>query len=77
MPGPGGDPVQDRLAGNHQRTAVGDGLEIGFNVGYLQDVLGNLKNESIRMDFGDANTSALLTVPDDEQFKYVVMPMRI
>jgi len=56
---------------------AGDALEIGFNVGYLQGVLGNLKNESIRIDFGDANTSALLTVPDDEQFKYVVMPMRI
>ena len=56
---------------------AGDALEIGFNVSYLQDVLGNLKNESVRIDFGDANTSALLTVPDDEQFKYVVMPMRI
>ena len=55
----------------------GEPLEIGFNVGYLQDVLGNLKSESIRMDFGDANTSALRTVPDDEHFKYVVMPMRI
>jgi len=56
---------------------AGDALEIGFNVGYLQDVLGNLKSESVCVDFGDANTSALLTVPGDEQFKYVVMPMRI
>lgn len=55
----------------------GDTLEIGFNVGYLQDVLGNLKSEAVCIDFGDANTSALLTVPGDEQFKYVVMPMRI
>lgn len=56
---------------------AGDALEIGFNVGYLQDVLGNLKTESICIDFGDAGTSALLTVPGDGQFKYVVMPMRI
>ena len=55
----------------------GDGLEIGFNVSYLQDVLGNLKVEKLQVDFGDANTSALLTVPGDESFKYVVMPMRI
>jgi len=55
----------------------GDSLEIGFNVSYLQDVLGNLKTESVQIDFGDANTSALLTVPGDEHFKYVVMPMRI
>ena len=56
---------------------AGDALEIGFNVGYLQDVLGNLKTESICIVFGDAGTSALLTVPGDGQFKYVVMPMRI
>ncbi len=55
----------------------GDRLEIGFNVSYLQDVLANLKTEQIQIDFGDANTSALITVPDDERFKYVVMPMRI
>ena len=52
-------------------------LEIGFNVSYLQDVLGNLKTEQIQIELGDANTSALLTVPGDESFKYVVMPMRI
>ena len=54
-----------------------DPIEIGFNVGYLQDVLGNLKTEQIRIEFGDANTSALLTVPGDTTFSYVVMPMRI
>lgn len=55
----------------------GETLEIGFNVGYLQDVLGNLKSEQVRLEFGDANTSALLTVPGDATFRYVVMPMRI
>jgi DNA polymerase-3 subunit beta len=55
----------------------GEGLDIGFNVSYLQDVLGNLKNEKIQLDFGDANTSALVRMPEDESFKYVVMPMRI
>ncbi|MBE0591426.1 MAG: DNA polymerase III subunit beta [Burkholderiaceae bacterium] len=55
----------------------GDPIEVGFNVSYLQDVLGNLKVENVSIEFGDSNTSALLTVPDDESFKYVVMPMRI
>jgi DNA polymerase-3 subunit beta len=52
-------------------------IEIGFNVSYLQDVLGNLKTEQVQVEFGDSITSALLTVPDDGDFKYVVMPMRI
>ena len=52
-------------------------MEIGFNVGYLQDVLANLKTEQVKIEFGDANTSALLTVPGNDDFRYVVMPMRI
>lgn len=56
---------------------AGDGLDIGFNVNYLLDVLGNLKTEQVRFALGDALGSALITMPDSEQFKYVVMPMRI
>jgi DNA polymerase-3 subunit beta len=56
---------------------AGDGLDIGFNVTYLLDVLLNLKNEQVRFALGDALGSALITMPDSEKFKYVVMPMRI
>jgi len=56
---------------------AGEPLDIGFNVTYLLDVLGNLKTEQVKVEFGDANSSALISVPGDEGFKYVVMPMRI
>jgi DNA polymerase-3 subunit beta len=56
---------------------AGEGLDIGFNVTYLLDVLGNLKSEQIRFSLGDALGSALITMLDSEKFKYVVMPMRI
>lgn len=56
---------------------TGEALDIGFNVTYLLDVLGNLKNEKVRVSLGDALGSALITMPDSEKFKYVVMPMRI
>ena len=56
---------------------VGDNVEIGFNVSYLLDVLSNLKIENIQISLGDANSSAVITLPNLENFKYVVMPMRI
>jgi DNA polymerase-3 subunit beta len=56
---------------------AGDGLDIGFNVTYLLDVLANLKTEQVRFALGDALGSALITVPESDKFKYVVMPMRI
>jgi DNA polymerase III subunit beta len=55
----------------------GEALDIGFNVGYLLDVLNNLETEEIEVALGDANSSALITVPGRTDFKYVVMPMRI
>jgi DNA polymerase-3 subunit beta len=55
----------------------GDSIDIGFNVSYLLDVLNNLKCDSVNIALGDANSSALITIPDNADFKYVVMPMRI
>ena len=55
----------------------GEKIDIGFNVSYLLDVLANLKNDSIQISLGDSNSSAVITLPGQEGFKYVVMPMRI
>ncbi len=55
----------------------GDPLDIGFNITYLLDVLQNMAMERVELAFGDANSSALVTVPDRDDYKYVVMPMRI
>lgn len=56
---------------------TGDSLDIGFNVTYLIDVLNNVINPEVVFSFADANSSCLVTVPNDENYKYVVMPMRI
>ena len=55
----------------------GDNIEIGFNVTYLIDALANMTQDMVKMELSDSNSSALLTIPDNATFKYVVMPMRI
>ena len=55
----------------------GEGLDIGFNITYLLGVLQNVDCAEITIAFGDANSSALLTIPGRDDYKYVVMPMRI
>lgn len=55
----------------------GDPLDIGFNVTYMIDVLNNVGSDKVVFSFADANSSCLVTVPDDNDYKYVVMPMRI
>ena len=55
----------------------GEALDIGFNVSYLLDVLNHLETEHVEVALGDPNSSALITIPERADFKYVVMPMRI
>jgi DNA polymerase-3 subunit beta len=55
----------------------GDAIEIGFNVTYLIDALANLTQDMVKLELQDSNSSALITVPEQAGFKYVVMPMRI
>ncbi|MGL4667794.1 MAG: DNA polymerase III subunit beta [Saezia sp.] len=52
-------------------------VDIGFNISYLIDALSNIAQKKIRLSFADANSSVLITLPDDNDFIYVVMPMRI
>jgi DNA polymerase-3 subunit beta len=55
----------------------GDNLELGFNVTYLLDVLNNVTDDTVEIHLNEQMSSALFTVPGNDHFKAVVMPMRI
>lgn len=55
----------------------GDEMEIGFNVGYILDVLNALKCERVRMRLTDSSSSCLIEDCQDTSAEYVIMPMRI
>lgn len=55
----------------------GEALDIGFNVNYLMDGLNNISSNTATFSFGDPNSSILITTPENQEFRYVVMPMRI
>ena len=55
----------------------GDPLDVGFNVTYMIDVLTNVESETVIFSFTDANSSCLVTIPNEPDYRYVVMPMRI
>src|SRR6187551_259240 len=72
------EPGTLRVASNNAEQEEGvDAIEIGFNVTYLIDALANMDQDMVKIELADSNSSALLTIPDDAAFKYVVMPMRI
>jgi DNA polymerase-3 subunit beta len=55
----------------------GGALEIGFNVGYVIDVLGALRSDSVRLQLADSGSSCLMTEPAGGASRYVIMPMRL
>jgi DNA polymerase III subunit beta len=36
-----------------------------------------MSQDMVKLELADGNSSALITIPDNAHFKYVVMPMRI
>ena len=71
------NPEQERAEEEISVDYDGGQLEVGFNVGYLLDVLNALSGDRVRFSLADANSSVLLTDPGDSDSAYVIMPMRL
>jgi DNA polymerase-3 subunit beta len=58
---------------------TGDDTDIGFNAQYLQEFLNVVGTDKVAFEFKDGNSQAQLRpVSDDNQeYRYVVMPMRL
>ena len=58
---------------------AGEDTDIGFNAQYLQDFLNVVGSERVIFEFKDGNSQAQLKPVNDEkqEYKYIVMPMRL
>ncbi|MFT5500285.1 MAG: DNA polymerase-3 subunit beta [Woeseiaceae bacterium] len=71
------NPEQEEAEEELEIEYSGDDIEIGFNVNYLLDALGAIETDTVSLALVDGNSSCLLREPDNEDCKYVVMPMRL
>ncbi len=55
----------------------GENFEIGLNNHYLLDVLKAIDNENIQILFNGPNAGVLILPLSDDNFKYMIMPMRL
>ena len=53
----------------------GEEIDIAFNVNYLQEILSTIDSEKIEINFFGSEKSCLITDPNSENLKYVVMPL--
>ena len=54
-----------------------DTLEIGFNAGYLKDILSQMDAETVELHFADAGAPTLIRTDENSPALYVLMPMRV
>jgi len=55
----------------------GNPMEIGFNIGYLLDVLGTIETDNVELNFYGEESSCLIREPGNLAEVYVIMPMRL
>lgn len=55
----------------------GEAITIGFNSRYLMDVLSAMDRATIALELNDSLSPCLITEEGDEQYRCVVMPMRV
>ncbi len=55
----------------------GESFEIGLNSRYLLEALKACETEQVQILFNGANAGVLITAPEGDDFKYMIMPMRL
>ena len=55
----------------------GQDIDIAFNVNYLQEILTTLNSDNVEINFFGSEKSCLITEPNSDNLKYVVMPLLI
>ena len=55
----------------------GEDLTIGMNASYLLDVLNHIAEGLVRLSLSDTDTSILVESVNDENYQYIIMPMKI
>ncbi|WP_114416787.1 DNA polymerase III subunit beta [Marinospirillum perlucidum] len=73
------NPEQEQAEESMEVDYQGDNLEIGFNVGYLIDVMDNIGEEveQVQLSLSDPASSVLIQAAGGGEALYVVMPMRL
>ncbi len=69
--------AQGRSTETFNTKLEGENFEIGLNNHYLLDALKAIEDENVNILFNGPNAGVLITPIDDDNFKYMIMPMRL
>ncbi|MCW8908132.1 MAG: DNA polymerase III subunit beta [Sedimenticola sp.] len=71
------NPEQEEAEDEMEIDYQGEELIIGFNVGYLIEVLNVIDTDTVHISLSDSNSSCLIQNYNSDESRYVIMPMRL
>lgn len=71
------NPEHEEAEEEFEVSLSGEGLAVGFNTTYLLDALNNVDSEQVTLSFTDAGNSCLIEDPQNQKYKFIVMPMKL
>lgn len=71
------NPEQEMASDELDVSYSGAEFSIGFNVTYLLDAVNHLQGDTLRLFCNSPESSALMTDPDDDSVRNVIMPIRL
>lgn len=66
--------AEEEMQIDYQETET---INIGFNVGYLLDILNVIDTDQVQVQLADGSSSAVIKQPESDSHMYVIMPMRL
>jgi len=60
-----------------EATLIGEDIDIAFNSKYIVDVIRNVNDEELYMNFNSSVSPCVVTPPNGEDYVYLILPVRV
>ena len=71
------NPDKERGEESLECSYKGENIDIAFNINYFQEILSSTNSQEVEINFFGSERSCLVTEPNNESLKYVVMPLLV
>ena len=65
--------VEDEMEADLQ----GEDIDIAFNARYIIDVIRNVEDEELYMNFNSSVSPCVIAPPSGEEYLYLILPVRV
>lgn len=69
--------VEAKVDPTPPEASRGEGFEIAFNYKFLEDFLGSVAGEEVKMEFSGVDKPGVFTDPIDSNYLHLIMPVKI